>query len=926
MDLVIVESPTKAQTIKKVLSKKGTYEVIATKGHILNLPQHELGIEISKDKKINAKWVYEKGKREIIHKIRTLANRANNIYIATDDDREGEKIAYDVVKKANLTKYKRVVFLEITENEILKKISKGRDIDINVVDAAIARRLIDRYIGYPISTIVKQEFRKKKSLYIPRGVGRVISPSLHILVELEKKIESFVAEPQYKVAISYSKGGMQVIAKSLLSFPKEAKKEFDEFLYKIKTSPHIVEYYKQKTEDREPPKPLITSTLQYGAWYLYRIKPKETMKIAQELFEKGYITYHRTDSYRISEDAARRMIKFLYEQYGDEYVVSNQRHYEKSSNAQDAHEAIRPTYFDKEHMPESIAKLDSSLTKKHLQIYEFIWYRTIATQIKAAVYDVSNVEINVGGNIFKAQANHRIFDGWERFKGYLIKTSVQDEDEEWKNRDIQLPEFEIGEELIPLGIKVYDTIPHRPKRYGVGRFITTLSRNGIARPSTLDTIIDSLEKKGYIKIIKGLLYPQQLGIVVDEWLEENVNWLIDIELAKRFEEQLDEVEKGEKRYWELIFEYIDYIKELEKKFNLDVLEQNKPTPAQIDLIYKIAKEKGIKVNEGLLNNKKLAEAFINAHMKEKELGKCSFCKQGNVYDNEKVFKCSKCDFVLFKSSLAKTLEHFDLPSNEKFQKEFVRALIKHKKIYFEELTSSKGKKFGAFLTIKKNKGYYNIELSFPKKEVDEKTKEITKEIYKNAGIDIEKIILKREVEKLREERRLLQEAALKDRLTRAYNRSAFEEDIKKLNVLKNKISLNIAFIDGDKFKRVNDTYGHQMGDEVLKIIINKIFETVREYGFPCRVYRYGGEEFVIMARDVDDNTFYSFLETIRQKLENHQYDYNGQKFIVTTSIGWIDKESFNKSINVEEAVKKADEAVYIAKETGRNKIVKYREE
>jgi len=925
MKLLIVESPTKANTIEKILKTfEGEWKVIATKGHILNLPQHELGIEF-KDNTITPKWVYEKGKKKTVDYIKNLASKADEVFIATDDDREGEKIAADIAQKANLKNYKRVTFLEITKSEILRKIKQGREIDKNIVNAAIARRLIDRYIGYPISTIIKHDFQKNKSSYKPRGVGRVISPSLHILVDLEEKIETFVAEPHQKVLITYVKNGIQVRTTSLVTFPPEAKKELDEFLYKVKTSKHIVEYYKQKTEDREPPKPLITSTLQYGAWYLFRIKPKKTMKIAQELFEKGFITYHRTDSYRISKEAHEKMVSFLYNKYGDEYVVSTQRQYEKKENAQNAHEAIRPTHFEENYTPENINKIDNSLTKEHLQIYEFIWYRTIITQIKAAVYDVSVVEINAGGNIFKAQANHRLFDGWERFKGNLIKASVRDENDDWKDRDIEIPEFTIGEALNPLSIQVYDTIPHRPKRYGVGRFVGILFRNGIARPSTLDSIVDNLENKEYITIKKGMLYPTPLGIKVDEWLEENVNWLIDIELAKNFEKQLDEVEQGKMSYIELIKEYVSYVKELEKRFNIEAIERTKPTPSQIMLIKKIAKEKKIKLNDNILNNKKLAEAFIDAHYKESIIGKCPVCKKSNVFEYEKVFACGsrECGFKIFKKQIEAFFEKFGLPGNEKLIKEFLKVLLRDKKVYMKNLKSSKGNKFDAFIQIKKDKGYFNFEFSFPKKEVQEKYINAYKEIYKNAGIDLEKVELMEKVKELEEERRLLKEAHLKDGLTRAYNRKALEEDIIKLNQYKEQLNLHIAFIDADKFKRVNDTYGHKKGDKVLKTIVNHIFQAFREQNVKGRLYRYGGEEFLIIVRDMNDNEFFNFLENIRKKMENHIYNHEGEEFRVTTSIGYVDSKEYLNSKTIEEVIEKADKAVYKAKEAGRNRIVLY---
>ena len=907
MNLLIVESPNKARTLKKYLGKD--WEVVATKGHILNLPEHELGIKIENDK-IYAKWIFEKGKKKIIDKIKALKEKASEIYIATDDDREGEKIANDVVERAKLTRYKRITLLEITKSELLKKIKEPRKINKNIVNAAIARRLIDRYIGYPISSIISHDFKSKNLPYTPRGVGRVISPSLHILVELEKQIESFVPEEHYKVLIEYIKDGLIFRVTNPISFPKDRKKDLDDFLYVLSNNPHIVSYYKQKTEDKAPPKPLTTSTLQYGAWYLFRFKPKKTMKLAQELFEYGLITYHRTDSFRISQEAHKKMVKYLYEKYGEEYVVSKQREYKNASNAQDAHEAIRPTTFDDNHAPENILNTYDFLISEHKQLYEFIWYRTIITQMKNSVYDRSVVEVNIGGNLFKAQANYRIFEGWERFKGDLIKASIKADDDDWKDREIRLPEFIIGEELVPSRIETYDYTPHRPRRYGVGRFITTLSNNGIARPSTLDTIIENLEGKEYISINKGILYPQILGVKVDEWLEENVEWLIDLELAKQFEEQLDMVEHGKLDYEELIKEYIAYVRELEKRFKIDVLN-NSPTSKQIEMLKRIENETGKKIPEEIYGDKNLATNFIKSYYDNKVIGKCPACKS-KVLKDELKFYCSKreCDFVIWREYLAKKLEKLSLPTNFDFQDRFIKTLLQTKKLYFENIQGKNGL-FNAYVKLEKKDRYWNLVYDFSSKPPSEKIKEATKSLF----------TIQEQLEQLKKERRLLKDAAIKDALTRTYNRRAFEEDIEKIAPVYHKTDVHVAFVDADKFKSVNDTYGHDIGDEVLKMIANKLYEVLKNNQIKFRVYRYGGEEFVIITRNVSKEKFLSVLNEIREKIKNNSIKTPKGDLKVTVSLGYAPP---NVAKSIQDAVKFADKALYIAKNTGRDKVVEYK--
>lgn len=916
MKVLIVESPNKVKTIKKILDKHfpNQFVVKATAGHIVNLPYNELGVKVDLDKKqLDIKWIIEKGKKKIIDDIKKLAQKAETVYIATDDDREGEKIAFDVMKKCNIKNYKRVVFLEITEKEILKKLFNGREIDKNIVNAAIARRVIDRIIGYPISTVIREYFYLNKKNLVPRGVGRVISPSLHILIDLERKIESFVVEEYKKVKLKYVKNGIIFELNSPVAFAPSQKKELDEYLLTLNTNKHIVSYYKQKTEERNPPKPLITSTLQYGAWYLYRFKPKKTMKLAQELFERGLITYHRTDSVRLSDSAMMEMMDFIYKQYGNEYVVSQIRHYKNSNEAQNAHEAIRPTHFNENYAPEKITFTEKIDNEDLIKLYEFIWYRTIVTQMKPAIYDVSKLEVNIGGNELKARANYKIFDGWESVKGDILNLSIRGDEDEGRYKEVKLPEFTIGEELTPLDTVVYDYVPRRPRRFGVGRFITYLSNHNIARPSTLDSIIENLEKKKYLEIIKGMLFPKYLGVEVDKWLEQHVDWLIDLELAKKFEEELDLIEKGESNYKNLIFSYTDLIKQLEKKFKVDSMAQA-PSQAQIDLINKIAQEKNININKAVLKNRKLAETFINTHIGSLSYGICPVCKKGNVLkiDNRLYCNNKNCKFVLF--NFKKFFEIFKIEHNEKFIDLFYKTLFKNKKLFVPYLTNKEGKSFNTFVKIGYKNNFYNLEMDF-KQKATEKDYELIEKLYKESNIDFEKIRLKHEVTELKEERRLLKNKQLKDGLTRAFNRGALNEDIKTFQNASSNFKLDVAFVDADHFKRVNDTYGHKMGDEVLINIVNIIFQKIREFGIQGRIYRYGGEEFLIVSKSSDN--FYDLLKSIQTALQNHKYHYNNNDFIVTVSIGYV------KNINskeIEKGIELADKGVYESKEAGRNKI------
>jgi len=722
LKLLVVESPNKAKTIQGYLEKmeRGKWLVLSTKGHILDLPENELGLEFG-DNDVRAKWLYIKGKKKVVDAIAEAARKAEEVFIATDDDREGEKIAKDVVDRAKIGRYKRITLHEITPKELRKKLVEGaRPIDSKVTATAICRRMIDRDVGYPISQIVKYDMKRSGSRFEPRGVGRVISPALHILVERELQIEAFVPEEYKQIRLEYVKDGVHFKATNMLRFTREQEKELNEMLFLLRQEPHIVHNYKQKTADVEPKKPLITSTMQYGAWYLFGMDPKTTMKTAQSLFEKGLITYHRTDSYKISMEAHLEMMELLDEVFGQEYVLSQPRKYKNRPSAQAAHEAIRPTLFTKERFPRYIRESFPDLTEQERRLYEFIWLRTLATRMKDAVYDVSEVEISIGGNIFKAKAHRQLFDGWERLEGRLLKISDRDDDD-WKDDTVVLPGFIIGEELVPHNISLYEGKTVRPDRYGVGRFITTLDNLGIARPSTLDTIIDSLVRKEYVVIRSGMLYPTEAGKEVDNWVSENAAWLNSVEHAKEFEERLDAIEKGEEGMaMDLVLEYHGLVEELAQRIGYVFRDKDAPTASQIDLIEKIAREKGIEVGEEVFANRKLAEAFLKAHVKKREkLFRCPACREGEVYEGEKNYYCgAKCGFVLWKNGIERFFENVglgDLPAERKM--EIVKRSGTTKPVLATGLRGRSGKEFDAKIVLKKDERYgWQLAFSFTKKK------------------------------------------------------------------------------------------------------------------------------------------------------------------------------------------------------------------
>ena len=548
MNLLIVESPHKAETISNFL--KGDFRVVATKGHIKNLPKHDLGVEKKEDKYFGD-WQLDKEKTKLLSEIKELAKESQKIYIATDDDREGERIGWDVVEYLKLKTYYRIIFHEISKNAVEIAINEARLIDKNIINAQMARRIIDRIVGYPVSDTIRWHFIKNKIVPYDTakklGIGRVTAPALKLIIENEKKIENFEPKHYKKIAIDYYHDGIFFRVKNKLKFdPQTQDKELSAFLAILNNpaNKHVVEQYKRDIKEISPPPPLTTTWMQRAANYLFSFKPDYTMKIAQELYENGLITYMRTDSHHISEEKIHEIYNVVFNTFGEEYLLTEKRY----KDDEKAHESIRPVYFSEEYYPK---KLKFKLSKDQYKLYRFIFLRTLAVFMKPALYDRSSITVSIEGNKFIAYSNVLEFEGWEKIGKIWRKAESDDIDEE-----IILPKtLNAGDILDPIEVSLYDYETRRPPRFGVGRFLTTLEQLGIARPSTIATILPNLEKKGFIKIMNNFIIPENLGKKTIDFLDEYAQWLTDTANAKLFEEALDMIERGELEKDDLIKGY-----------------------------------------------------------------------------------------------------------------------------------------------------------------------------------------------------------------------------------------------------------------------------------------------------------------------------------------------------------------------------------
>lgn len=720
MKILIVESPNKARTISHFLPSS-EWIIKASTGHFMDLPQKRHGLIENEKGHWIGEWGVIPGKENIFKELKGLAVAGNEIFIGTDDDIEGEKIAGDIVEYILLPNkvlsYRRVVFHEITKKVILHEIKNARLLDDKAISSQIARRFVDREVGYKMSNLIRWSLRDNTpQIPFDVGIGRVVSPALHILVEREKEVMSFVEEDKYRVLVEYIKHGIPFRMTVPIDFFEHTKKEMNDLIAQLSNpeQKHIVLGYKPETTPKSPYPPLITSRLQRGAWYLFGIEPDKTMKIAQDLFHAGLITYHRTESYNISDEAVIAIITYLRNIYPDELVVQQKRAFKARPGAHQAHEAIRPTHFSVEYSAERIEDsplfIASKLSKEHAELYSYIWYVAISTQMADALYDTSSAIMQVGqiklvgnANIYAlgwSEHEQKIVpqSGWKQLYGQFIEPAEKDDDD-IPDHETVLPRLKIGEEIKMLDVKVVKSSTRRPPRYGVGRFITTLENKKIGRPSTFATIYKKLVSTKAVSLKNGnMLVPTALGITIDDWISENAPWLNSIEHTIDFHEKLEMIEDGTiKSPDPIVKEYSELVSEVANKIGWVDPDTLAPSPDQIKLAERIIEANGLKgINrESLFSSRAKIKMFLDANPlpKSESLGKCPKCRTSEVfqktYTNKETdeesdyYSCSNksCNFTVWHKSIDDFFLRFKLDYSKDEITEAIKKILSKKDGY-----------------------------------------------------------------------------------------------------------------------------------------------------------------------------------------------------------------------------------------------------
>src|SRR3989344_3915439 len=572
--LVIVESPTKAKTISKFLGSE--FIVKSSFGHVRDLPKSKIGVDTEKEFKPT--YVVPPKAKIVVEELKAAMKHATDVILASDEDREGEAIAWHLSETLDLKNPKRIVFHEITKTAIQDALKHPRELDMNLVHAQQARRILDRLVGYELSPFLWRKVRFGLS------AGRVQSVAVRIVVEREREIQKFKKEEYWSIEADLAKQKsektfraklIQIGEKKLDKFAVTNDGEAQKLVSDIKDARFTVAEISKKEVTRNPAPPFTTSTLQQEASRKFGMSAKQTMMIAQKLYETGLITYMRTDSLNLAQSALKQAQEIIGAQFGKEYGLAPRYYTNRSKGAQEAHEAIRPTDLSVQH--DTLKSADAG----HRKLYDLIWKRTLASQMQPAVMDQTSVDVEAKNEKLEAQSYlFRASGSVIKFDGF-IRAYTEDKDEDSEEEvEGQLPELSKDE---PLDLKKLEPLQHftePPPRYTDATLVKALESNGIGRPSTYAPTLTTIQDRGYVERIDKKYQPTEIGFLVNDLLVEHFPKILDINFTSHIEDELDEIAEGKIKWAPVIEEFYTpfhkHLKEKEKEVKKVVQESTTP--------------------------------------------------------------------------------------------------------------------------------------------------------------------------------------------------------------------------------------------------------------------------------------------------------------------------------------------------------------
>jgi DNA topoisomerase-1 len=655
--LVIVESPAKAKTIGKYLGKK--YTVKASMGHVRDLPKSQMGVDIEDE--YSPRYITIRGKGPVLKELKSAAKKVKRIYLAADPDREGEAIAWHLAHSLDIdeTSECRVVFNEITKQAIKDAFKSPRPINMDLVDAQQARRVLDRLVGYNISPLLWKKVKKGLS------AGRVQSVAVKMIIDREKEIQAFEPEEYWSIQGTFSLDGEPFEAKFYGADGKkvELKSEDDvnNVLAKLKGDQFHVDSVQKKERKRNPVSPFTTSSLQQEAARKLNFRAKKTMMLAQQLYEGidlgkegtvGLITYMRTDSTRISDTAKAETKEYIESKFGKEYAQIGTRAAKKDKKSQDAHEAIRPTSVERD--PKSLKEY---LSRDQLRLYKLIWERLVASQMAPAIMDTMTVDLSNEGVVFRATGSKVKFPGF-------MKVYIEGNDEGKKEEDRLLPNLQEGQTVTKEEIEPSQHFTQPPPRYTEARLVKTMEELGIGRPSTYAPTLDTIQKRGYVALDERRFVPTELGEIVLELMTEFFPEILDVEFTAKMEDDLDSIEEGKQQWIKIIDDFYKGFEERLKVAEEEMKEveiKDEPTGEMCEkcgheMVYKMGRYGKFMACSNFPDCR-------NTKPIVKEIGvKCPKCEKGEIVERKSkkrrvFYGCNQypdCDFVSWDKPIARS--------------------------------------------------------------------------------------------------------------------------------------------------------------------------------------------------------------------------------------------------------------------------------
>ncbi|UFU01016.1 type I DNA topoisomerase [Radiobacillus kanasensis] len=628
--LVIVESPAKAKTIERYLGKK--YKVKASMGHVRDLPKSQTGVDVEKE--YEPKYITIRGKGPVLKELKSAAKKVKKVYLAADPDREGEAIAWHLAHSLDIdeTSDCRVVFNEITKDAIKESFKHPRPIDMDLVDAQQARRILDRLVGYNISPLLWKKVKKGLS------AGRVQSVAVKMIIEREQEIKSFVPEEYWSIESSFQKG-KETFEGSFYGVDGKKQdlgnnEEVDNILNQLKGKDFKVDKVNKRERKRNAAPPFTTSSLQQEAARKLNFRARKTMMVAQQLYEgidlgkkeggiTGLITYMRTDSSRISDTAKKEAAAYIKEAFGDDYLGTVRKD-KNSEGAQDAHEAIRPTSAFRD--PKS---LKSILSRDQYRLYKLIWDRFTASQMAPAIMDTMTIHLVNEGIEFRATGSKI------KFKGFM-KVYIEGNDDNRTEEDTFLPDIDEGEMVTAVNIEPNQHFTQPPPRYTEARLVKTMEEQGIGRPSTYAPTLDTIQRRGYVSLDNRRFVPTELGEIVTEIMKEFFPEIVDVDFTVKMEGDLDSIEEGKTEWIRIIDQFYGGFDKRLKKAEKEMEKiEIKDEPAGIDcencgheMVYKMGRYGKFLACSNFPDCRNTKPIL-------KEIGvKCPNCKDGNIVERK----------------------------------------------------------------------------------------------------------------------------------------------------------------------------------------------------------------------------------------------------------------------------------------------------